>query len=486
MSHNSSNGVNFEQPASLRSILIVLFKRRRIILSLFFFVVATVTIGSFLMPRVFKAGAKVLVEQEIDTEKALLLRMDLRTGYDTYEWVNSELEIIKSHPVAVRIVKALQLDKKDDIKVSAADEASRFEKVVIAFQKKLHVEAARKSNVIEVSYETQYPQLAAAVVNKLIEIYVTYRSEIYNESESYKFFEEQMRIADEKLRALEKTQAEFKQQQGVLSPAEQRQIILTRIGDYEKSLTAVRTQRIGKEAKLAVIKAQRQKSKNINIPTNETSDSPSREKYIAKLKGDLLDMEVRRERLLQKFTPQYEEVVDLDKQIAATNAKIKKEITEIVNAEATSIQALKAAEATLQAAIDSTAKEIRAFAQKEYEYSQLSREIEDSREVYSTLLKQREGARISLAKLESGVKIKVISPAVVPIEPIRPRKKLNVALAIVLGLLSGVGLAFLLEKFDRSIDTPAEVEKLTGLPVLGSVREIYGEIHHGKGRDNAG
>jgi uncharacterized protein involved in exopolysaccharide biosynthesis len=426
------------------------------------------------------------VEQEIDTQKALLFRMDLRSGFDTYEWVNSELEIIKSHPVAVRIVKALQLDKKDDIKVSAADETSRFELVVLAFQKKLRVEAARKSNVIEASYEARDPQLAAAVVNKLIEIYVTYRSELFNESTTYRFFEEQMRIADEKLRELEKAQADFKQQQEVLSPAEQRQILLTRLGDYEKSLTAVRTRRMGKEAKLAVIRAQLRKGRDPTIPTTETSDSPSREKYIAKLKGDLLDMEIQRERLLQKFTPQYEEVVDLNKQIAATKAKIKKETTEIVNTEATSIRALMAEEASLQAAIDSTAAEIRAFAQKEYEYAQLSRGIEDSREVYSTLLKQREEARISLAKLETGVKIKVISPAVVPIKPIRPRKKLNVALAVVLGLLSGVGLAFLLEKLDHSIDTPAELEKLTALPILGSVREIQLGEPNGKGGDNAG
>ena len=59
-------------------------------------------------------------------------------------------------------------------------------------------------------------------------------------------------------------------------------------------------------------------------------------------------MEIRRERMLQKFKPQYEEVVDLNKQISATKAKIRSEIREIVNMEMASIRALKAEELRLK------------------------------------------------------------------------------------------------------------------------------------------
>ena len=93
--------------------------------------------------------------------------------------------------------------------------------------------------------------------------------------------------------------------------------------------------------------------------------------------------------------------------------------------EMASIRALKAEEDELQASIEKINSQIKDLAQNEFEYSQISRGIEDSREVYSTLLKQGEEARISLAKLESGVKTKLISPAVVPLEPVKPRKKIG-------------------------------------------------------------
>jgi succinoglycan biosynthesis transport protein ExoP len=480
----TSNSVKFEPSLSLRNFVTFLCKRKRIIASFFVTVVGTVTLGSFIMSPIYRAAAKVLVERELDTEKALLFRMEMSARYENFDWLVSETEIIKSHPLAERVVAASKLDRPTAKKV-IADTASHFEKAVLNFQKELKAENVGKSNVIEISYENKDPRLVAEVVNRVVATYMAYRAELFNESSAYKFFEEQMHVAGEKLRTMEQNQATFKQEQEALTPEEQRQILVTNLTDYEKSLTTVRTERIGREAKLTVIKDQLRKGYNdINFPTTETSDSPSREKYIAKLKGDLLDMEIRRERMLQKFKPQYEEVVDLNKQISATKAKIRSEIREIVNMEMASIRALKAEEDELQASIEKINSQIKDLAQNEFEYSQISRGIEDSREVYSTLLKQREEARISLAKLESGVKTKLISPAVVPLEPVKPRKKIYIALAILLGLLGGLGLAYLVEYFDHSIDTPAKLEKLTGLPVLGSVREIHliglGSMGHDK------
>ena len=140
--------------------------------------------------------------------------------------------------------------------------------------------------------------------------------------------------------------------------------------------------------------------------------------------------------------------------------------------EETAIRALKAEEDALQQTINNLNKQIEDFAQKEYELTRLSRGIDDNREVYSMLLKQREEARISQAKSERGVKIKVISPALAPSVPIKPKKKLNVLLATILGLVSGFGLAFFVEYFDHTLNSPEEVENHLELPVWGSIKTL--------------
>ena len=480
MDNNEINYLDNQHPASLRSFLFIIFKRKKIIITFFLLVVGIVTVGSFIMPVIYRAESKILLEKEISTEKALLFRMNFPQSYEKYDFVNAEMEIIKSYPVVSNVVKTFELDLLEQEDESLSDEEKKFAKAINKFKENIEVENPKNSNIINISYESKNPELAAEVVNKFLEIYISYRADISSESEGYKFLEEQMLIADKKLRELEQSQADFKEEKEIGSPEAQREILLTRLADYEKISTTVRTNRIGKEAKLKVIKEQIKEGYNISIPSTESSDSPSREKYIAKLKGELLDMEIQREQLLQKFTPQYEEIVNLDNQITATKAKIENEIKQIVQMEETSIRALAAEERVLNRSINKYKNELGEFAQTEYEYKQISRGIDDNLEIYSMLLKQREEARISMAKLEKGVKIKIVSPAVTPREAVRPKKLLNIALAIFLGIFGGLGVAFFIEYFDHTINTPEDLEKYTAISVLGSVREIEYQKSNGE------
>jgi len=63
----------------------------------------------------------------------------------------------------------------------------------------------------------------------------------------------------------------------------------------------------------------------------------------------------------------------------------------------------------------------------------------------------------------------VVDEAKPPIMPYKPKLMLNALLALVLGLLGGIGLAFLRERLDDTFKQPEEVEKLLGLPVLGII-----------------
>ena len=56
--------------------------------------------------------------------------------------------------------------------------------------------------------------------------------------------------------------------------------------------------------------------------------------------------------------------------------------------------------------------------------------------------------------------------------PIKPNKMLNMAIAIVLGLMVGVGIAFLLQYFDKTVKTEQDIEDLLQLPVIGLVSPI--------------
>lgn len=71
--------------------------------------------------------------------------------------------------------------------------------------------------------------------------------------------------------------------------------------------------------------------------------------------------------------------------------------------------------------------------------------------------------------------VKIIDEAQVPLSPIKPRPRLNMAIAGVLGIMGGVFLAFMLEFIDNTLKTPEDVEKHLGLPVLGAIPIVKNE-----------
>jgi len=478
MNNDNLNKAEFNQ--SLFYIFIsVLFRRKWLIGGFFIIAIFLVTLTNYLLPPVFRSTTELLLEREIDYEKAFLFKMNLFQRLGTYEWIRSEIEIIKSYSVIAPIVKKLNLDqnKINDKNLTLTKEVKLFEKIVKDLRNELQIENPRESNILRISYEHKDPLIAKAVLRTLIETYISHRSNISDQIKDYNFFNEQIKFTNEKLIELEKKQANFKQSRQVISPKEQIQILLTKLADYEKALTVVETKRISKESKLAIIKKQLKNGQDISIPSTETSDSPSHEKHIAKLKGDLLDMENKREYLLQKFSPEYKEIITLNKQISATKEKILKEVKQIINMEQVSILALKAEEEVLKKSLENIKQDIDSFTQKEYEYIQMSRGIDENREIYSMFLKQREEARIAQAKSEKDIKIKIVCQPTTPAIPSKPRKTLNILLAIILGLTGGLGIAFLVDYYDHSIKTPMELRQLLGIPVLGYIREMKQQVN---------
>ena len=76
---------------------------------------------------------------------------------------------------------------------------------------------------------------------------------------------------------------------------------------------------------------------------------------------------------------------------------------------------------------------------------------------------------IEVKKVDS---VSVIDAATIPKAPIKPNKRLNLALAFVLGLFAAIGVVFLLEMLDNTIKTAEELENLIGLSVLGSIPQF--------------
>jgi succinoglycan biosynthesis transport protein ExoP len=98
--------------------------------------------------------------------------------------------------------------------------------------------------------------------------------------------------------------------------------------------------------------------------------------------------------------------------------------------------------------------------------------VDSNQQLYDVLLKRLKETGLSQGLDSSNVRI--VEPAIAPIRPIKPRKAMNLAIGIVLGLGTGLALAFFVEYMDDSIRAPEHVEQTIGVPVFALIPVIPG------------
>lgn len=94
-------------------------------------------------------------------------------------------------------------------------------------------------------------------------------------------------------------------------------------------------------------------------------------------------------------------------------------------------------------------------------------------QMYATILEQYEQTRLK-ESLRANM-ISVVEPAIAPDQPAKPRKVLNIALGFMVGVVGGVGLAFLFENIDSTLQSSDQIEAVTKLPSIGKIPELVGK-----------
>jgi polysaccharide biosynthesis protein PslE len=115
-------------------------------------------------------------------------------------------------------------------------------------------------------------------------------------------------------------------------------------------------------------------------------------------------------------------------------------------------------------------QQIPALDMTEMTLDNLKRDVAVNDRNYRTYLEKVEDARILEGlNRQKSANISVIQEATVPVEPVAPRKLLNIVLGLLLGALAGLGIAVVSEFSAQGLSTPGSVERALGLPVLTTI-----------------
>ncbi len=468
---------------NLRELWQVIVKRRWTIIIFALIVVTAVVTATFLMTPIYRASLTLQIDREdIKIVKTGEVAPE-ETGWNTQEYYQTQYELLKSRSLALRVVNQLGLadippplpsplaefkawlagwlPKASEAKTpeKPASESDRIEGVVSGFLGGLTVEPVRNSRLAKLYYNSPDPQRAAAILNTLVKNYINMNMERRFDASTYarNFLQERLQQVKAKLEESERQLVEFARQQQIISVDDKQNTVSQTLSATNAALAEAEKKRIAAEANYRqMLSAQGQ-------GLSQILDSAT----IQTLKETKAKLEAQYQENLSVYKPAYPTMVQLRGQIGQIDALINQEINNIRAAVTASYQAARSEEALLRSRMDQLKQEVLSLQDRSIQLNILRREVDTNRQLYDGLLQ-----RFKEVGVAAGIgtnNISVVDEAKVPAWPHKPNLRLNALLALVLGLLGGVGLAFLFEHLDDTFRRPEELEKLLGLPVLGVI-----------------
>lgn len=390
------------------------------------------------------------------------------------QFVGTQLGLLKSRDLAERVARSLDAGSRSRLVPGIASPAEQIDAAAGAVGGGLRIDAIPGSRLINITYESGDPQLAAAIANAVAENYIASNLERkYNSSAFARNFLQQ-KLAQTKA-ALEKSERDL------VAYADREQIVMVGGGADKgggdssgeslegSSLTALNAALSTAQAE-RIAAEQKYRSEGASASRSQALNSPA----VTSLKGERAKVQVDYQEKLGTFKPDYPEMVALrtrlrefDQQIARASGEIAGSVT---NSYAGEYRAALGRENALRARVAQLTSGVLSLRNRQIQYNILSREVDTNRQQYDGLLQRFK--QVSVAGGTGESQVSIVDRALVPGGPFAPNLKSNLLIALVLGVAIGAGLAFAIEFIDDTIKNPDDVRNRLHLTLLGVVPSV--------------
>ncbi len=360
------------------------------------------------------------------------------------------------------------------------------ERALAQLENRLDVYGIKKSSLIVLSYRAAHPETAQTILSELVDLYLGHHVQMHRTPGSLQFFEEQSARLQSQLQSTAEELRQLRNATKIGDVAEQRRILMTRIGSlHEQQLTA--------EAELIAAQA------NVDFLTAQLETLPEQTETArvhgfggpgAALRERLHALQAQERELTARHGEDHpsvaairEEQTRVQKSLADLGPNSVQITTGLNRAYEEARVALfqqQGLVATLKAKVEKLAahraaseEALAALNDNEIRLAQLQRELELKDASYRKYADSLEQARIDEAlKLERISNITIAEPPTLETQPVGKPLSFLLAVGVVLGIVGGGALAIGAEQLDQSIKTAQDVEMRLDLPVLVSIPRV--------------
>jgi succinoglycan biosynthesis transport protein ExoP len=451
--------------------LLILRKHQWLILSFMLAVVTIVAIATFRMQPVYVATARV----EIDRENANILPFQGGDPYDymmdSENYIETQAKILTSETLALQTIRSSGLTAHPEFSspnglseaVAIGSLANQKRPPELAeFLGSLGVKRVPNSRLMDVTFESTDPGLAARIVNAHIATYIeqNFRSKYEATTQASTWLADQLSDFKVKVQKSEDARIAYERQNQIWTLDDKENMTTQRLSDTNRQFNDAQNERVKKESLY-----QFAKSGNLDAVPQVQSNAA-----LADLLKKRTDASAEYADAVAQYGPNFPKVQRLKGQLKEVDDNIEKEKQKVLDGLESDYQEARQREVLLGGALDKAKTEANQMAEKLVEYNILKREAEANKTLYEGLMTKMKETAISAGLRSSNIRI--VDPAMVPTTPARPAKARNIALAFIVGLIGGIGLALLREYLDNTVKTPDDIETLARLPSLAVVPQF--------------
>jgi len=482
-----------------------MFKKRMVLFVSIVLAVVVVT-GVYLIfaTPIYEASVTIKVDPTSQSSVGDLFSSSL-TGSSGSN-ISTEVELIKSRTNIEEIIEVLGLVDRvysEETKARLLSEGYSDRDLVASLTRSISsmitVSPVKDTRIVRVSVQNKDPVLARDIANTLAEVYNTKLAELSKRDLTRKreFIEAQIPLLESDLNEATDKIKQFKEETGIYVLDKHADQLFQMLSNYDKQHNELMISAEEKKAEIETYQSMLDDfdstdSKSIKALWVQTSESFSVNPVLTSLRQSLATLQV--------------ELASLEEQYPKTDPRVRSKITEISKTESliaeqiqnefiisgqgmtlnpayqqiiTGVISSEAGFQILQASIqavgllrDQYQSELRNLPAKEQQLLDLERQIAVKESLYTLLLERLEEAKISEAAVVGNAAI--VDPATVPQSPVKPNKKLSLAIGGVLGIFLGMLMVFLAEYLDKTLKTEEEIERFSRQPIIGRIPSIEG------------
>lgn len=420
-----------------------IIRARRGLAALILLATMALALGWVLMrPSNYKASAPVLVDVRTDPTNATPLQ-----GMVAPSFMTTQIDIIKSDRVASRVAQILPADQAPmkGLREEVQKKGLSDRWIAQVLQQRLEVKPARESNIINISWTGRSPTEAARVANAFAQAYLETNLDIKTDpAKKYTvWFDDQLKEARDKLQAAQQRLAEYQQKAGIVTTDERTDFETTRLTELNQQLMALQTR--GRGAAPA------------------TATSP----LVDNLRQDVAKLESKIGEASATMGSAHPTMQKLQGELASLRRRLNEEQSRVGVSAAGSVEATKARERELQAAIADQKTRVLGMNKDRAQINLLKSDVDTAQKAFETV--SASAAQARLQAMSNQTNVMKLAPAVEPMDATGPSAVQALLAALVAGSVLAIAIALLLELLNRRVRSADDLSRVTDLPILAMV-----------------